>query len=215
MRIQCKCGNALSVDSTKYAGRKIACPQCGQRYRLPPEGGGAPMSAAPDAAPVNPTQAGIVALGQKTSFGWIAISLLITLAITAGGAWLGKFALDRIVKAEDMEKYGHYGVMALMWAPCLAFVVAGWITARFSPGRTIVEPAVAAVLSVCILFALAALRPGPVADLVPVDLRMSEATMLKLNFFFLAMFNAAMLACAGAYFGEVSQSRSMILSGKA
>ncbi|MBI2899464.1 MAG: hypothetical protein HYY17_04725 [Planctomycetes bacterium] len=218
MRIQCKCGTAMSVDAARLAGKKVACGQCGQRYRIPPAGGEEAVttqSDRPDAPAVQPSQAGIVALGQKTSFLWIFIALFITLTITVGGAYGAKMGIKKLVSSQDLQKYTPHAVLAVMWAPCLAFVVAGWITARFSPGRTIAEPAIGAVLSVAVLFVVALLRPGPVdAALGPVRIDLTHGAALQINLFFLAMFNAAMLACAGAYFGEVSQSRAVILSGK-
>ena len=100
---------------------------------------------------------------------------------------------------------------AIMWAPCLAFVIAGWISARLSPGRTIVEPAIGSVLSITILFGLAIYRPGPVDTLLgSLAFNFTEGIALKVNIFALAMFNAAMLSCAGAYFGEVAQERASV-----
>lgn len=216
MRIQCKCGNAMSVDSVQHAGKKVACPQCGQRYRIPPKPAGGPVAPdRPDAPPVSAAQAGLVALGEKTSYGWVFISMLLTLVITVGGGYGAKLGMRQLMSSQDLQQYLTYAVFAAMWAPCLAFVTAGWITARFSPGRTIVEPAVGSVLTVAVLFFLAALKPGPVAQLLgSYDLKFNQGTALKVNLFVLAMFIAAMLACAGAYFGEVSQSRSNVLSGK-
>lgn len=214
MRIQCKCGRAMSVDSVEHAGKKVACSQCGQRYRIPPRpDGGAPAAPdRPDAPALQPSQAGVVALGQKTSILWILISMIITLVITVGGGYGAKLGLKKLISMQDFQEYRQYVVFAVMWAPCLAFVIAGWITARFSPGKTITEPALGAILAILAVFLVLHFRPGPVRTYVSYDLAMGEATALKLNFLLLGMFVAAMLACAGAYFGEVSQSRAVILS---
>ncbi len=218
MKVKCKCGRAMVVDGDKHAGKRIACQACGQRYRLPssdfqnPETKRKPWKEdRPDNPPLEPTEVGAIVLGEKISFLWIFVSIFITLLITIGGVFAFNFGLKKGLANEDFKKYFEYAQYAVMWAPCLAFVISGWITARLSPGRTIAEPAIGAVLSITILFGLAIYRPGPIdglmADMV---LNLSEGIALKVNLFSLAMFNGAMLSCAGAYFGEVAQERSKV-----
>jgi len=201
----------MSVDPQKYAGQKVACSSCGQRYRLP-SGAGGGVTPVPGDAPVEPRAAGIVPLGHKLSVLWILLSTLIMLVITIGGIYGGKMGVKALVDRHEIQKYGVYIIGFIMWAPTLAFVISGWITARFSPGRTIAEPALAAALTVAVLTGLVLFRPGPVdtflgaARLDLLDLPVPIG--LKANVFALAMFNAAMLSLAGAYFGEVAQEKA-------
>lgn len=216
MKLKCKCGRAMSLDAVEHAGKKVACAGCGQRYRLPPlepRDPTIPMKPwreeRPDAPPADPKDVGAVPLGEKTSIVWVLASTLIMLILGAGGTLGAKFGLQKAVDLQEWERYRPYLWMGLMWAPSLAFVIAGWLTGRLSPGRTITEPAIGAVLFVAIVAVVLVLRPGPVATyLGSFRLDFNEARTWKLNVLFLAMFNAAMLACAGGYFGEVAQERA-------
>lgn len=221
MKIKCKCGRTLVLDVATHAGKKVACKACGQRYRLPaakPRDPTVQMAAwkPDDADPVthDPKEVGAEALGEKISVSWIFISFLLTLVIGIGGAYGVKVALlPKLASDPDLAKVTAYVKLALWWGPMLAFVIAGWLTARLSPGKTITEPALGAALSVAAMVALVIFQPGPVADLLGglSSTRVAERGVPEVaNVFAMAMFNAAMLACAGAYFGEVAQERASV-----
>lgn len=220
MKIKCKCGRILSLSPEKHAGKKVACKECGQRYRLPPAKAGestmhvkAWRSEEEDKKEHEPTEVGAVPLGDKLSFTWVLLSLVITLVVGLGGAYGVKVGLTQLAAKQDMAKIAAYVKLAVWWGPMLAFVIAGWIAARLSPGRTIAEPAIGAALSVVVMLALVMFRPGPLETMlagiaIP---NVEEKTLpLLANLFTMAMFNAACLACAGAYFGEVAQERAKV-----
>lgn len=215
MKIKCKCGRTMVLDAVQHAGKKVACGGCRQRYRLPPLEPSDPTiqmkpwkDEGPNAPPAEPKDVGAVPLGEKLAIGWVFISLFIMLILGVGGAVGAKLGIQKITSS-DWDQYGTYMWLGLMWAPSLAFVLAGWVTGRFSPGRTIAEPAIGAVLFVAIVAAIVVWRPGPLDSFLgPVRLDFQEAKQLKVNLIFFGMFNGAMLACAGGYFGEVAQERS-------
>lgn len=225
MKIKCKCGRILVLSMDKHAGKKVACKECGQRYRLPPS---KPAAAAPGTVQMKawkdedksereqqehePDEVGVQPMGEKVSFGWILTSVMITLGLVVGGSYGMKLGLPKLMSNPDVAQAQAYIKLALYWLPPLVFVLAGWITARFSPGKTITEPALGAALSVAVLVALVIFQPGPIkallTDIIPAMPDLPVAQMA--NSFALAMFTAAMLACSGAYFGEVAQERSRV-----
>lgn len=223
MKINCKCGRVLKVGS-ELAGKKVKCKACGQKYRLPPLQNADPtiqMNAWKDKPEGgeekahNPNDVGAVALGESMSIPWIIASVIITMITIAGGIYGAKYVLTTLVKQEDIKEYANYIALGMYWGPSLAFVISGWIVARFSPGRTIAEPAVGATLAMAIFTGLVLQPELPVAKLLQIgdDINfLAKGNMiLKLNLFLLASFNAACLACAGAYFGEVAQERNAMV----
>jgi len=223
MKIRCKCGRVLSVSMAKHAGKKVACKECGQRYRLPPAKSKNKTVMAKawkpekeDAQPLEPAEVGAELLGQKISFSWVLIGTLVTLAISIGGAYGVKVGLPRLMQNPDVAKIAPYLSLAVMWGPLLAFVFSGWLTARLSPGKTIAEPALGAAIAVAVMVTLFLTRPGPVAvwleDIprITVQGNMKDQIPFLANVFTMAVFTASMLACAGAYFGEVAQDRAKV-----
>ncbi|MDF1664095.1 MAG: hypothetical protein P1V97_20165 [Planctomycetota bacterium] len=208
MKINCKCGRVLKVTK-ELAGKKIKCKTCGQKYKLPAEKPSDPtiqMKAwknegkDDESAPAqNPADVGAVALGETFSFGWVVASIFITLISSVLGIFIAKYIMTALATEEKIQEYSDYIQYGMYWGPSLAFVASGWIVARFSPGRTISEPAIGAVIE-----SMLELKAGAVKTLGSGNLP------LKLNLCLLAMFNAACLACAGAYFGEVAQERTAI-----
>jgi|WetSurMetagenome_2_1015567.scaffolds.fasta_scaffold52282_1 hypothetical protein len=59
---ECKCGKALRAES-KFAGRLVKCPQCGENVQVPQVAGGDPLAPAPVAvqapAPAEPQVCGL------------------------------------------------------------------------------------------------------------------------------------------------------------
>lgn len=165
-----------------------------------------------DETPRSANEVGAVPLGEGVAFTWILVSVLVTLVVTLGGAYGIKVGIQKAFANEGLDKYRGYILLATQWAPMLAFVISGWLTARMSPGRTITEPALGAAISVAVLAALVVFRPGPIETqfgaVLPNVSGLNAA--LKLNLFAQAMFAAACLSCAGAYFGEVAQERSSV-----
>lgn len=222
MKISCKCGRVLSVTE-ELAGKKVKCKACGQKYRLPPLQTADPTiqmkawkDGANDAGPAKkPDEVGAVPLGESFSVTWMVVSIVFTLVATILGILGAKYVLTKLVTQEEVKQYADYIKLGMYWGPSLAFVVSGYIVARFSPGRTISEPAVGASLAVAI-FAGLIFAKTPVIEVLAIssDVRFLDqgAMALKLNLFLLAMFNAALLACAGAYFGEVAQERGTVES---
>ncbi len=218
MKIRCKCGRALMLSMEKHAGRKVACKECGQRYRLPaakPRNKTIQMEAwKDDKKEHDPKEVGAVPLGESLSLAWLLMSTIITLVITIGGSKVISIGLEGALSKPEIEKYVHYVTYALLWAPTLAFVIAGWVSARLSPGRTIVEPALGAALAIAVLFSVQQLDPAPLQSLmgaVPVTMPQMEGTFaLKANAFALELFKYACLSCAGAYFGEVAQEKANV-----
>lgn len=224
MKINCKCGRVLKVTK-ELAGKKIKCKSCGQKYKLPaaqPSDPTIQMKAwkneggDEESAPAqNPADVGAVALGETFSFGWVIASIFITLISSVVGIVIAKYAMTAMATEEKIQEYADYIQYGMYWGPSLAFVVSGWIVARFSPGRTISEPAIGAVIAVTVLCGLLIWQPGPIETVLElksgaVKTLGSGNLPLKLNLCLLAMFNAACLACAGAYFGEVAQERTAV-----
>jgi hypothetical protein len=222
VKINCKCGRVLKVTKA-LAGKKIKCKTCGQKYKLPaaqPSGPTINMEVwkneGNDNAPAqSPADVGAVALGETFSIGWVVASIFITLIASILGIFIAKYVMTALATETKVQEYRDYIQYGMYWGPSLAFVISGWIVARFSPGRTISEPAIGAVIAVTALVALLIWQPGPIATLLELKKgsiqTLSEGNMpLKLNLCLLAMFNAACLACAGAYFGEVAQERTAI-----
>lgn len=222
MEITCKCGRLLKVGQD-LAGQKIKCQACGQKYRLPPlnsaDSSIQQMSAwegKPEKAEKkvhNPADVGAVVLGESISLSWLLASVLITLFMIASGIYSAKYVFTALIQQQNVKEYANYLFLGMYWGPSLAFVISGWIVARFSPGRTIAEPALGATLAMAIFAGLFLHSEFPVAKLlVGADMNILNKgnLLLKLNLFLLALFNAACLACAGAYFGEVAQERHTI-----
>jgi len=223
VKIKCKCGRSLKV-TPELAGRKIKCKNCGQKYRMPASEPSDPtiqMKAWKDEEKPEeqqqehaPNEVGAVALGEKMSFGWIFASIICTSVLSIAGIVGVKAVLTSLAsgKAGDLQQYSDYIKLGLFWGPSMAFVVSGWVIARFSPGRTISEPAIGAAFTVAILVGLVIFKPGPTAAWFTigenVELLKGGNLALQLNLFLLGMFNAACLGVAGAYFGEVAQERS-------
>jgi hypothetical protein len=222
MKINCKCGRVLKV-SKELAGKKIKCKTCGQKYKLPaaqPSDPTIQMSAwkneGNDSAPAQkPEDVGAVALGETFSIPWVIGSIIITFITSIIGIVLAKYMMTAMATEAKVQEYADYIQYGMYWGPSLAFVVSGWIVARFSPGRTISEPAIGAVIAVTALVALLIWQPGEIASILEIKKGAVQTLAagnlpLKLNLCLLAMFNAACLACAGAYFGEVAQERNAI-----
>ncbi|MHC4393465.1 MAG: hypothetical protein ACYS22_19395 [Planctomycetota bacterium] len=219
MKIKCKCGRSLVLDRDKHAGKKVACKSCGQRYRLPPKKGKEgtkQVDAWKDEKEHSAAEVGAEPLGERTSFLWILISTIITLVVTVGLVFGAKFGVTKLVSSADLVKYVIWVALALWWAPSLALVFSGWIAARMSPGRTITEAAVGGALSVAIIVAVVVFQPDMIDKLLGMNVTGTVSNYsgvpmaMKINAFALAMFNAAMLGCAGAYFGEVAQEQAAI-----
>ncbi|GIW71259.1 MAG: hypothetical protein KatS3mg102_0801 [Planctomycetota bacterium] len=222
MKIKCRCGRTLNIPS-ELAGKKVACKDCGQRYRLPP------------AKPRNPTvqvsawkegddkehapaDVGAVPLGEKMSLGWVLAAVVVTLVLGVGGAYgvhMGLKQLAAHMEPAEFARYRPYLALGTWWGPALACLIAGYLTARLSPGLTIAEPALGAALSVAILAVLWVTQPGPVGNwLQQIGLSSGAAQVqinaVVINLFILSMFIAACIACTGAYFGEVAQQRRSV-----
>lgn len=218
MKINCRCGRVLKVTK-ELAGKKVRCKECGQKYRLPKAEPDPTMQVKawsdnteqPDAKAAKPEDVGAVALGEKLAVGWVLASVIITLVTSLAGI-VGVKHLMQMMASGDLTEYSDYIKLGMFWGPSLAFVVSGWIVARFSPGRTIAEPAIGAAITVAVLVGLLIFKPGPLEAWLTIggsDEFLGKGTLLlKLNLFALGMFNAACLACAGAYFGEVAQERT-------
>ncbi|RME76734.1 MAG: hypothetical protein D6776_00775 [Planctomycetota bacterium] len=144
------------------------------------------------------------------------ISVVITLALGIGGAWGVHYLLEEVVSDADQQKYAAYIDMGMWWGPVLACLIAGWITARMSPGLTIAEPAIGAALSVA-LMVLALVAPySQVQDVLGqigldgFQVKAEDVNPPVINIFALAMFVAACISCTGAYFGEVAQRKRAV-----
>lgn len=221
MKINCRCGRVLKVTK-ELAGKKIKCKACGQKFRLPalkPADPTIQMKAwkdedeKEDAAAKNPDEVGAVPLGEKLSIGFVLASVIITIVTTIAGIFLAKYLLTAMVTDDNVAKYADYIKLGMFWGPSLAFVVSGYVVARLSPGRTISEPAIGAAIAVAIFVSLLIAKPDAVSAVLAikedVNLLADGNLPLKLNLFGLGMFNAACLACAGAYFGEVAQEKKI------
>lgn len=217
MKINCKCGRVLKVTQ-ELAGKKIKCKSCGQKYRLPPSQPADPTmkikawgDEGEDAPAKAPSDVGAVALGEKLNFGWVVASIVMSLVTTIGGVYFFKFLLQRMATDANLQAYAQYIYFGMLWGPALAFVASGWIVARFSPGRTIAEPAIGAALAIAGIVGTLLASPGILKTLAVTDQQIDLTGgdfALKVNVFLLGMFVAACLACAGAYFGEVAQERT-------
>ena len=218
MSIACACGRVLEVG-VELAGRKVRCQGCGRKYRLPSApntGSTIEVGRWTDASGValSPEAAGAVALGETLYLGWVFASFLLTVTVATLGVLGAKYLGFAMAMGTPLVEVADYVKAGMLWGPSVAFLLPGWLVARLSPGRTIVEPALGAAIGVVALLGMVFFEVEPLASFVRLEgqpaMLAGGNLALQANVLVLGMVNAACLACAGAYFGEVAQERTSI-----
>lgn len=150
LKLQCVCGKTFSVPQ-EAAGKKGQCPHCGNSLRVPIpkdlEGIVKPDTAGGDEAAALPEAKLARRASNRFQWKWLVTGPCIMYGSLVLVAAVG-LLLRPYVPMDTMIPAAYTRNLAYLYALTIGFFVGGTIVGWLSEGRTILEPALAAVVAV-------------------------------------------------------------------